>query len=135
MTPKQFELVLEPYEPLAFFGGGMRELPFLQQISGPYGGPKGWQSWIELSEEDARHRGIQGEDMVWVESARGRIRRRARVLEGAMPGIVGAPLGGAPQVGRWAVPEDSLAEILVPISDPVLEVRSHTTTRVNINKV
>ena len=133
--PKQFELVLEPYEPLTFFGGGMRELPFLQQISGPYGGPKGWQSWIELSEEDARHRGIQGEDMVWVESARGRIRRRARVLEGAMPGIVGAPLGGPPQEGRWAVPEDSLAEILVPISDPVLEVRSHTVTRVNIYKV
>ncbi|MBI3895929.1 MAG: molybdopterin-dependent oxidoreductase [Acidobacteria bacterium] len=133
--PKQFELVLEPYEPLAFFGGGMRELPFLQQISAPYGGPKGWQSWIELSEEDARHRKIKNGDPVWVESARGRIRRRARVIEGAMPGIVGAPLGGSPQAGRWAVPEDSLAEILVPITDPVLDVRSHTATRVNIYKV
>ncbi|MBI4459114.1 MAG: molybdopterin-dependent oxidoreductase [Acidobacteria bacterium] len=133
--PKQFEFVLEPYEPLAFFGGGARALPFLQQISAPYGGPKGWQSWVELNAEDARHRGIKDGDMVWVESARGKMRRRARVLEGSMPGIVGAPFGGAPQAGRWSIPEDSLAEILTPIPDPVLDVRSHLATRVNVYKV
>lgn len=133
--PQQFELVLEPYEPLAFFGGGLRTIPFLQQIASPYGsGGSSWQSWVEISAEDARQRDIRNGDWVWVESAKGRIRRRALVLEGAMPGIVGAPQGGAPSTGRWAAQEQPLADILVPMADSVLGVRSHAATRINLHK-
>ena len=131
--PNQFPLLLEPYEPLSFFGGGGREIPFLQQIGSSYGDAP-WQSWVELSEEDARQRGIHHGDWVWVESAAGRIRRRAMVIEGAKPGVVSAPSGGAPATGRWASQQQPLADILVPINDPILDVRCAATTRVNIYK-
>ena len=130
---KRFPLLLEPYDPLSFFGNGGRELPFLQQLSSPLGDNQ-WRSWVELSEEDARHLGIHSGDWVWVESAAGRIRRRVLVVEGAMPGIVSAPNGGAPSAGRWALQEDSLADILVPVTDPILRTRCAATTRVNIYK-
>lgn len=111
----------------------------MQQISSPLGGVE-WQSGVEMSEEDARHRDIHNGDTVWVESAAGRIRRRALVMEGAMPGIVGAPRGGAhwsgaPQAGRWVSREESLADILVPLLDPVLNTRSAAATLVKIYKV
>jgi anaerobic selenocysteine-containing dehydrogenase len=131
---KQFPLLLDPYEPLSFFGNGGRELPFLQQLSSPVGDNQ-WRSWVELSEEDARHLGIHAGEWVWVESAAGRIRRRALVIEGAMPGIVSAPKGGAPPAGRWALQEDSLADILVPVRDPILGTRCAATTRVKVYKV
>lgn len=132
--PKQFQFLLDPYEPLAFFGSGIRAIPFLQQIASPYGAGRGWQGWIELSDEDARHLGIRNGDWVWLESAKGRIRRRALVMEGAMPGIVGAPLGGPPVAGRWATDQLPLADILAPILDPVLGTRSSAVTRINIYK-
>ena len=131
---KQFHLLLEPYDTLPFYRGGGGTIPFLQQISSPMGGAE-WQSCVEMSEEDARHRDIHNGDTVWVESAAGRIRRRALVIEGAMPGIVGAPRGGAPQAGRWVSREESLADILVPLLDPVLGTRSSADTLVNIYKV
>ncbi|MBI4463939.1 MAG: molybdopterin-dependent oxidoreductase [Acidobacteria bacterium] len=131
--PNQFTLLLDPYDPLPFFGGGGREIPFLQQLSSSLGDNQ-WRSWVELSEEDAEHLGIHNGDLVWVESAAGRIRRRALVMEGAMPGIVGAPSGGAPSSGRWASHEDSLADILVPVQDPILGTRCATVTRVNVYK-
>ena len=133
-APEGFEWTLDPYEPLVFFGGASRQIPFLQQITSPYSGPRGWRSWIEMSAEDAHRMGIEEDETVWVESARSRIQRRVRILEGGKPGIVGAPLGGAPTTGRWARVESTLAEILVPISDPYLGVRSHATTRVKIYK-
>jgi anaerobic selenocysteine-containing dehydrogenase len=130
---EQYELLLEPYELLSFFGGGGRELPLLQQLSSPFGDTQ-WQSWVELCPEDARARNCRTGDWVWVESAAGRIRRRLLILEGAMPGIVSAPQQGPPPAGRWALPDDSLAEILEPVRDPLLGTRCSAATRVNVYK-
>ncbi|MBI4442159.1 MAG: molybdopterin-dependent oxidoreductase [Acidobacteria bacterium] len=130
----QFTLLLDTYEPLSFFGGGGREIPYLQQLSSPLGDSQ-WRSWVELSEEDALRLGIHNGDWVWVESAAGRIRRRALVIESAMPGIVSAPSGGAPARGRWASAEDSLADILVPVPDPILGTRCAAVTRVKVYQV
>jgi anaerobic selenocysteine-containing dehydrogenase len=130
----EFPLLLEPYEVLSFFGGGGRELPYLQQLSSQLEDHQ-WHSWVELSGEDAQPRGILSGDWVWVESSVGKIRRRALVLEGSMPGIVSAPKGGAPASGRWAFQEDSLADILVPVRDPLLGTRCAAATRVKIYKV
>ncbi len=132
--PNQFTLQLDPYEPLTFFGGGGREIPFIQQLSSPFGDNQ-WRSWVELSEQDALYLDIHSGDWVWVESAAGRVRRRALVIAAAMPGIVGAPSGGAPATGSWATREDVLADILVPIADPILGTRCSALTRVNVYKV
>ena len=128
---KKFPLLLEPHEPLSFFGGVGRELPYLQQLSSPFGDNQ-WRAWVSLNEEDARARGIRMGDWVWVESVRGRIRRRVLINEAAMPGIVRAPKGGAPPVGSWGRQEDSLADILVPVLDPILRTRCAEVTRVNV---
>jgi anaerobic selenocysteine-containing dehydrogenase len=130
----QFPLLLEPYQPLSFFGGGGREIPYIQQLSASLADNQ-WRSWVELSAEDARSRGIETGDWVWVESSAGKIRRRALVLEGPMPGIVSAPTGGAPSTGKWALQEDSLADILVPVRDPILGSRCSEVTRVKIYRV
>jgi menaquinone reductase, molybdopterin-binding-like subunit len=129
--PPQFTLHLDPYDPLSFFGTAGRQIPYVQQLSSGFGDNQ-WRSWVELSEQDARQQGIQNGDLVWVESAVGRIRRRALVFAGAMPGIVGAPEAGPPSAGTWASSEDSLAEILVPVRDPVLGTQCAETTRVKV---
>lgn len=131
---KKFPLVLEPYDQLPFFGNNGREIAYLEQISSPYGGME-WQSWVEISADDGKERGISSGDLVWVESAAGRIRRRALIVEGNPPGIVSAPRTGVPTTGRWGAPdEQSLADILVPVRDPVLGIQSSATTRVNVYK-
>ena len=128
-----FEMLLEPYESLSFFGNGGRELPFLQQLSSPLGDSQ-YRSWVELTLEDARVRDVRTGDWVWVESAAGRIRRQAMVIEGAMPGIVSAPQQGPPPAGRWAVKEDSIADILEPVRDPILGTQCSAATRVKVYK-
>lgn len=128
---QQFTQILDPYEPLSFFGNGGREIPYLQQLSSSFGDNQ-WRSWVELNEEDARRQEIRNGDWVWVESAVGRIRRRALVIKGAMPSVVGAPMGGPPSKGRWASKEDSLADILMPVRDPILGTRCAVVTRVKV---
>jgi len=131
--PEAEALLLDPYIPLSFYGSGGRELPFLQQLSTSLGDNQ-WRSWVEMNPEDAAHRGIQTGDWVWVESTAGRIRRRALVIEGAMPGVVSAPTGGAPPAGRWASQEKSLAGVLAPVQDPMLGTRCAAATRVKVYK-
>ena len=132
-SAEEYELLLEPYELLSFFGHGGRELPLLQQLSSPLGDTQ-WRSWVELCPEDAQQRNVHTGDWVWVESAAGRIRRRALILEGAMPGIVSAPQQGPPPAGRWATQDDSLTEILEPVRDPILGTRCSAATRVKVYK-
>ncbi len=131
---REFPLLLDPYEPLSFYGSGARAIPYLQQICSPYGAGRGWLSWVEISGEDARRLGIRNDDTIWVESAKGKIRRRAIVIDGAMPGVVGGPLGGPPTTGLWATVEPPLADILAPNTDPVLGIRSSAVTRVKLYK-
>ena len=130
---EQYELLLEPYELLSFFGNGGRELPLLQQLSSPFGDNQ-WRSWVELNPEDARQRDVRTGDWVWVESSAGRVRRRALVIEGAMPGIVSAPIQGPPAAGRWGIEEAALTDILEPVRDPLLGTRCSAETRVNVVK-
>jgi anaerobic selenocysteine-containing dehydrogenase len=131
---KKFPLVLEPYDLLPFFGNGGREIAYLQQISSLYGGLE-WQNWVELTPEDAKLRDLSSGDLVWVESAAGKIRRVALIVEGGMPGIVSAPRAGAPSTGRWSEgKEEPLADIIAPVLDPVLGSRCSAATRVSIYK-
>ncbi|MBI2817006.1 MAG: molybdopterin-dependent oxidoreductase [Acidobacteria bacterium] len=131
---ERFPLLLHPSDQLPFFGNNGQEIAYLQQISSLYGGME-WQRWVELSPEDSHERGIESGDLVWVESAVGKVRRVALVVEGSTPGTVIAPRTGNPTTGRWAVHgEQRLADILVPVLDPVLKTRSSMATYVNIYK-
>jgi anaerobic selenocysteine-containing dehydrogenase len=100
-TPN-FPLLLLPVEGLPLSGGEGAHLPYLQQIAGEHLFAN-WDSWLEIHPETARQYGIKEGDNVWIESARGRVRARARLYEGARPGVVHLPLGYGHTAGNeWA---------------------------------
>ena len=62
-----------------------------------------WGPWAEIHPDTAREHGVGEGELIWLESTTGRIAVKARLFEGAMPGMVNLPyeyghVGG----GRWA---------------------------------
>jgi len=53
-----------------------------------------WEGWVEVHPDMARSLGIKEDDLVWVESAKGRIKTRVKLYSGTLPGIVNIPLFG-----------------------------------------
>jgi anaerobic selenocysteine-containing dehydrogenase len=103
-----FPLQLLVVEQLPLSGGQGAHLPYLQQIAGEHLFAS-WDSWLEIHPETAHQFGIEDGEMVWVESRRGRVQARARIFEGARPGVVHLPLGygratGSPWACRGANP-------------------------------
>lgn len=97
---KQYPYYLNTYKPLA--SGGDANAPFLSESFVPhlYGS---WDSWIEINPETAHELGISEGAEVWVESPVGKLKAKAKLYPGAMPGVVNMPLGfGHKGWGRWA---------------------------------
>jgi thiosulfate reductase / polysulfide reductase chain A len=110
-TPN-FPLLLTAVEVLPLSGGEGAHLPYLQQIAGTHLFAS-WDSWLEIHPETARRFGIGEGDDVWVESRRGRVKVRARLYEGARPGMVHLPLGYGHQAGsEWACRGANAARLL-----------------------
>jgi anaerobic selenocysteine-containing dehydrogenase len=80
-------------------------VPSLQEIYGLQVGAR-WDSWVEIHPKAARALGIKKDDLVWVESAAGKIRARAKLVEGIWQNAVNVPYGqgqfSAAQWGREA---------------------------------
>ena len=53
-----------------------------------------WERWVEIHPETAARLGIKDGDLVWVESAKGRIRLRAKLSAGSRTDVVSIPLFG-----------------------------------------
>lgn len=98
----EYPLHLNVYQLMALYDGQVANSPWLQEIAGLHI-KEMWGNWVEINPETARELGIADGDLVWVESPRGRIRAKARLYPGAMPGVVNMPLGqGHVAHGRWA---------------------------------
>ena len=98
----EYPLHLNVYQLMALYDGQVANSPWLQEIAGLHI-KEMWGNWVEINPETARELGIADEDLVWVESPRGRIQAKARLYPGAMPGVVNMPLGqGHVAHGRWA---------------------------------
>ena len=100
--PKEFPLHLITYKPMALMGSRTANQPWLAEI--PAGGPtRAWEAWVEINPETAHKLGIHDRDPVWVESAAGKVRLRARLYAGVHPDVVAIPYGSGHQAGgRWA---------------------------------
>jgi anaerobic selenocysteine-containing dehydrogenase len=85
-----------------------------------------WESWVEIHPETAAGLGVKDRDWVWVESAKGRIRLRARLYPGTLPEVVHIPLFG----GEGPNPNDLIANE----GDPARGFGLLNTTRVRIGK-
>jgi anaerobic selenocysteine-containing dehydrogenase len=100
--PEEYPLVLNVFRPLAFTGGSTTNMPYLIEIAGK-GVSVSWESWVEIDPATAQSLGIQDRDLVWVESPVGKVKVKARVYPGALPGVVNLPYGfGHQAAGRWA---------------------------------
>ena len=109
--------------------------PWLQSIAGEYLFER-WETWVEVNPETAKRLGIGDEDLVWVESSKGKIKVRARLYKGAMPDVVNIPFGeGHTSGGGWSKglgenPYRLLHEALDPLTGyPISE-----STRVKLYK-
>jgi len=64
-----------------------------------------WESWVEIHPATAAGLGIKDHDPVWVESAKGRIKLRARLYSGTVSDVINIPLFG----GDGPNPNDLIA--------------------------
>lgn len=53
-----------------------------------------WERWVEIHPHTATSLGIKDGDVVWVESAKGRIRLTAKLAAGSLPDVINIPLFG-----------------------------------------
>ena len=85
-----------------------------------------WERWVEVHRETAEKLGIADGDAVWVESTKGRIRLRAKLVAAGLPEIVSIPLFG----GEGPSPNDLIANE----TDVVRGFGLLNTTRVKVTK-
>ncbi len=116
---EEYPLLLVPIEVLPFGGGEGSHMPYLQQIAGSQL-LSAWESWLEINPETAHELDVEDGDMVWVESALGRLRVRARYYAGARPGVVHMPLGyGHSEGSEWSRAGVNPLSIIEENRDPV----------------
>lgn len=97
-----FPLRLLLFRTLALGAGEHANQPFLQEIVAPHVNVQ-WDSWAELNPVTAASLQIADGDWIWLESPHGRIRVRAKLWPGIVPGAVALPLGqGHTAVGQYA---------------------------------
>ena len=100
---KNYPFVLLPYQPVLNVENGSQNYPWAQEIYLVMHG-RGWNNFVEISKEsaEAAKDKIHDGDMLWVESRVGRIKAKARVIEGIHPETVAIALGqGHYRYGEW----------------------------------
>ena len=97
-----YPLMLSTYRPLLTVENGSQNYPWAQEALLVMHG-RAWENLAEMNRRTAEELGISDGDAVWVESPYGRVRVKARVFEGIMPGVVSIAGGqGYYACGRWA---------------------------------
>ena len=99
---ESYPLQLFIHVPLAFSFGEGAHLPYLHSLAGAHLGEQ-WETWVEIHPETAGKLGVQDNQIVWVESAAGRIKAKARFYEGILRDAISLPFGlGHGGMGRYA---------------------------------
>ncbi|MFQ5457104.1 MAG: molybdopterin dinucleotide binding domain-containing protein, partial [Myxococcota bacterium] len=131
----EYPLVLTVFRPLAFTGGSTANMPYLIEVAGK-GVSVNWESWVEINPETARGLGIVDRDLVWVESAAGKVKVRAKLHPGTPPEAANLPYGfGREAGGRWAKGTGANAnDLLEATSMTVTGASVYPITRVRIYK-
>ena len=97
-----YPLVLVTYHPLMDIDNGNQNYPWAQEVFMVMHG-YGWTNFAEMNSKTAHDLRIRDRDMVWVESAYGKLKARARVFEGIHPQVVAISNGqGHHACGRWS---------------------------------
>jgi anaerobic selenocysteine-containing dehydrogenase len=123
--PGPFPLRLNTYRLMTRPTGGGRNQPWLLEQPAVHV-RAAWEGWLEIHPKTAAGLGVKDRDWVWVESAKGRVRLRARLYPGTLPDVVHIPLfgGDAPNPN----------ELIANERDPARGFGLLNTTRVRIGK-
>lgn len=134
--PEQFPYHLYPFSILTLFDGTGANRPMLMEMVG-FRRQTRWNSWAEINPETARELGVHEGDWIWVESEAGKVRVRAKLFPGAMPGVVYLPLGlGHTYYGRYARGKGvNPNELVVFAADPLGGAIARGATRVKAYKI
>lgn len=125
-STESFPLHLVTYRLMSRPMGGGKDQPWLLEQPAVHLRAT-WESWVEVHPETAAKLGIKQNDWVWVESAKGRIKIRAKLYHGTIPDIVHIPLFG----GIGPNPNDLIANE----TDKFRGFGLLNTTRVRIRRV
>jgi menaquinone reductase, molybdopterin-binding-like subunit len=123
--PEAFPLRLNTYRLMSRPLGGGGNQPWLMEQPAVHVRAS-WEAWVEIHPKTAAEVGVKGGDWVWVESAKGRVRLKAKLYSGTLPEIVHIPLFG----GEGAKPNDLIANE----TDPFRGFGLLNTTRVRLLK-
>ena len=97
-----YPLVLSTYQPLPDVENGGQNYPWAQEMYLVMHG-MGWTNLAEINSSTAQSLGIKDGDTVYVESPYGKIKTKARVCEGILPGVVSIASGqGHYSNGKWS---------------------------------
>jgi anaerobic selenocysteine-containing dehydrogenase len=127
--------LLNTYKLISLAGGKGANQPWLQQEPAVHL-ENGWESWVEINPDTAAGLGIADGDWVWLESAQGRIKVRARTFAGTAPQLLNMPYGwGHRAFGHWARGRgQNPNDILAPVVDPLRGLPLWAGTRVRVVK-
>jgi anaerobic selenocysteine-containing dehydrogenase len=123
--PGAFPLRLNTYRLMSRPAGGGRNQPWLLEQPAVHVRAS-WEGWVEIHPKTAAGSAVKDGDWVWVESAKARIRLRARLYFGTPRDVVQVPLFG----GEGANPND----LIVNEVDPFRGFGLLNTTRVKISR-
>ena len=124
-APREFPFRLNTYRLMSRPTGGGGNQPWLLEQPAVHV-RAAWEGWVEIHPEAAAGLGLKAGDWVWVESAKGRIRSKAKLYAGTVPDVIQIPLFG----GEGPNPNDLIANE----SDPFRGFGLLNTTRVNVRK-
>lgn len=101
-SAKEYPLHLYIYRPLNFTNEYQVNEPWFQEIMGFHLNMT-WDSWAEINPQTAAALGIADNDLIWIESVKGKVPVLAKIYAGAMPDVVSVPYGlGHKVLGQWA---------------------------------
>jgi anaerobic selenocysteine-containing dehydrogenase len=109
--------------------------PWLQETLAPHV-EESWENWIEINAEKARKLGIRDGQRVWIQSPKGKIQLKARILPTVAPDMVHIPFGqGHRAYGRWAKGRGSNPnDVILSLDDTLKGFGILAGTRVKITK-
>ena len=129
----EFNLVL--YQSISLLDGRGSNLPWLQATPDPVTTVT-WDTWVDMSVEDARRLKVKPNDIVEVRSVYGAIEAPVYVNRGAPPGTISIPMGQGHEVfGRYSENRGANPLSLVaPFTDGHTGALAWNATKVKVTK-
>ncbi|MCL5055750.1 MAG: molybdopterin-dependent oxidoreductase [Firmicutes bacterium] len=132
-----FPFYFLPYKPITYAEGSGANIPRMWEIHKlQCGVPWNWESWIEISPEDAALMKLSEKDRVKVSSPVGSFGTHLKISSKIQRGMIWMALGtGHTQYGRFAKNKGvNPKEILFPYLDPLTGLPGNWGTRVKVEK-